>query len=67
MVKDFLMNSAKTFHHFYRPDQIYILTYRNIISTNDPEQVSDEGASIRKCQSEEANQWAIHHTLHCVG
>ena len=31
--------------------------------TNHPEQVSDKGVSIRKCQSEEADE---RHTLHCV-
>ena len=74
---DFLMNSAskndfneflaKTFHHVYRGDQIYIISYRDSVLTNQPEQVSDEGFSIRECQSEEADQRVIRHTLHCVG
>ena len=74
---DFLMNSAsknvfneflaKTFHHVYRGDQIYIISYRDSVLTNQPEQVSDEGFSIREYQSEEADQRVIRHTLHCVG
>ena len=50
MAEDFLMNSAnkndfnevlaKKFHHLYRGDQIYILSYRDRVSTNHPEQVS---------------------------
>ena len=58
---------AKTFHHVYRGDQIYIISYRDSVLTNQPEQVSDEGFSIRECQSEEADQRVIRHTLHCVG
>ena len=63
--EDFLMNSAskndfneflvKMFHHVYRGDQIYIISYRDSVLTNQPEQVSDEGFSTRKCQSEEAD------------
>ena len=77
MTEDFLMNSAskndfneflaKTFHHLHRGDQIYILSYRGSVLTNHPEQFSDEGVSIRKCQSGEVHQRVIHDTLHCVG
>ena len=77
IAEDFLMNSvnkngfneflAKKFHHLYRGDQIYILSHRDSVLTNHPEQVSDEGLSIGKCQSEEADQRVIRHTLHCVG
>ena len=77
MTEDFLTNSAnkndfneflaKTFHHLDRGDQIYILSYRGSVLTNHPEQFSDEGVSIRKCQSGEVDQRVIHDTLHCVG
>ena len=50
MAEDLLMNSAnkndfnevlaKKFHHLHRGDQIYILSYRDRVLTNHPEQVS---------------------------
>ena len=52
---DFNEFLAKMFHHVYRGDQIYIISYRDSVLTNQPEQVSDEGFSTRKCQSEEAD------------
>ena len=64
---DFNEFLAKKFYHLYRGDQIYILSHRDSVLTNNPEQVSDEGVSIRKCQSEEVDQRVIRHTLHCVG
>ena len=77
MAEDFLMNSTnnrdineflvKTFHHLYRGGQICFLFYRYSMLTNHPEQVSDEGVSIRKWQPEEAYQRVIWYTLHCVG
>ena len=57
---------AKRFHHLYRGDQIYILFYRDSVLTNHPEQVSNEGISIRKCQSEKADQRVIRHKLHVL-
>ena len=47
--------------------KIYILSYRDGVLTNHPEQVSSEGVSIRKYQSEEADQRVKCQTLHCVG
>ena len=77
IAEDFLMKSAnkddfneflaKKFHHFYRGDQIYILSYCDSVFTNHPEQVSYESVSIRKCQLVEGNQRVMRHTLHCVG
>ena len=50
MAEGFLINSAnkndfnevvaKKFHHLYRGDQICILSYRNRVLTNHPEQIS---------------------------
>ena len=77
MTEGFLINSAnkndfnkfldKKFQHLYRGDQIYFLSHRDSVLTNHPEQVSDEGVSIRKCQSGEADRRVIRHTLHCIG
>ena len=58
---------VKKFHHLYRGNQIYILCHWVSVLTNHREQVSAEDVSIRKYQSEEADQRGIRHTLDCVG
>ena len=76
MTEDFLMNSAnkndlneflaKKFKTLYRGDQIFNVTYQDTVLTNHPGHCSDQSVSIVKCQSEEADQRIIRHSLHCV-
>ena len=63
---DFNKLLAKTFHHLYIGDKIYILSYCDSVLTNHPGQVSQEGLSIRKCQFEEADQRVIRNTLYLL-
>ena len=75
MAEEFLMNSAnkndfnevlaEKCHRLYRGDQIYILSYRDPVNQWSWTSL-DDGVSIRKSHSEEADQQVMHHTLQCV-
>ena len=73
---DFLMHSqnkndfneflAKEFIHLHHGEKLLVVTYRDGIITNNPSELLDGSTSIAICQSEEADQRLVRHTLHCL-
>ena len=57
---------AKKFMELHDSSKLLIVTFEDTVLCSPSEVTSNAGISITKCQSEEADQRLVRHTLHCL-